>query len=100
MYDWIDDIERARQKCDATYVGPGGCYLPEYLEARREYHTLMVKAGQMDARAARNDAQRMQAEANRLALPWYDLRRHAGSWAPKHPKWMADLLRQGMRRSR
>ena len=56
-------IEAARAECRRTYAGPGPCYLPEHLAARRKYHALMVAAGMLDPRLAdrlpvrRRDAQ-------------------------------------------
>jgi hypothetical protein len=45
-------IEAAEAECRRTYVGPGACYLPEYVAARRAYHALMVGAGMLDPRLA------------------------------------------------
>lgn len=55
-------LEEAKAACDAAHTGASGpCYSVAYLEARRQYHALLVEAGQMDERMARNDARQMQA---------------------------------------
>lgn len=45
-------IDAALTECRRTYVGPGPCYLPEYMAARRKFHALMVAAGMLDPRLA------------------------------------------------
>jgi hypothetical protein len=39
------ELEDAFQECRRTYTGTGMCFAPDYLEARRKYHALLVKAG-------------------------------------------------------
>jgi len=47
-----DQIEAALAECRRLYRGPGPCYLPDYLAARRDYHALLVNAGFLDPQFA------------------------------------------------
>lgn len=45
-------LQDALAECQRTYSGPGACWLPEYLEARKAYHRLLVEAGRLDPKLA------------------------------------------------
>jgi len=44
--------EAALAECRRTHRGNGPCYLPEYLQARYEYHKIMVALGMLDPKLA------------------------------------------------
>lgn len=41
----MNKLEAARKRCDETVTDPLPCHNVVYLEARKEYHKLLVEAG-------------------------------------------------------
>jgi hypothetical protein len=46
------DLDIALEECRRTVMYPTPCDLPEYLEARRDYHALLVRHGVLNPRLA------------------------------------------------